>query len=177
MFNDQLMDHLPDPLVGRDLLIGSIVGTFWVVAEAFDLMLPRALGRVQGLPAIDSWALSGLHSGRDLLGNLLDGTVSAVYQAVFFLLTFALLPWSRTTESGPADKDVVESVALFAAAVESVSADDPDESDELWTVGAALEDMEDQWVVPADSWFEEEVGDLEDDIDRLLSDTAAASDV
>lgn len=97
--------------------------------------------------------------------------------AVAAALTFALLPWSRTTESGPADKEVMESVALFATAVESVSADDTDASDELWTLSAALEDLEDQGVAPADSWFEEEVGDLEDDIDRLLSDDATASDV
>ncbi len=90
-WNRLLRGRFADPLVGRDLLVGSIVGTFWAVAGALDLWLPRALGRVHGPPPVDDWVLTGLHSGRDLLGNLLDGAVSAVYQSVFMLLVFALL--------------------------------------------------------------------------------------
>ena len=127
--------------------------------------------------AVSGEAAQGLVSDRVSSSRLWEHfRVVAGSLAAAAVLTFAFLPWTRSMENASVETGL-DSVALFAAAVESVSGELTNEDEELWTLSAALEDMEDEWVVPSDSWFDDEVDDLEDDIDRLLIDSATAWEV
>jgi serine/threonine-protein kinase len=51
-----------DPLVGRDLLLGSAAGALWVCVERLQAWLPGVLGGAPAIPAWSTWTFEALRS-------------------------------------------------------------------------------------------------------------------
>jgi serine/threonine-protein kinase len=82
-----------DPLIGRDLLFGSLIGVALGILALFDESLPGWLGDTPGRPA---WTdLSSLGGVRLVVGEVLDEMVHAIavpmVMLVFFLLLLVML--------------------------------------------------------------------------------------
>jgi serine/threonine-protein kinase len=78
-----------DPLVGREVLIGSVAGTFYAVISRLSLALPSWLGRPEALPterAVGYTFASGF-SGL----NLFDSIGWSVFNTLLFLFLFLLM--------------------------------------------------------------------------------------
>jgi serine/threonine protein kinase len=80
-----LSGKLRDPLVGRDILFGTVLGTIWVFVFFFGYFFDIRVGEQPLLPALD--ILQGARSAAGLwLGNALSGVFGVL--AFFFVLIF-----------------------------------------------------------------------------------------
>ncbi|MCP4555112.1 MAG: hypothetical protein GY836_06790, partial [Herbaspirillum sp.] len=86
-----LCGRVHDRLVGRSLLLGSLLGAFWTVCVMLDRLAPRLLGLAPPAFPVDSAQLGAVVRGRDLLATLLDLPIGAVYDGLFSLLLLLLL--------------------------------------------------------------------------------------
>jgi|HubBroStandDraft_6_1064221.scaffolds.fasta_scaffold02277_6 serine/threonine protein kinase len=79
-----------DPVVGRDLQVGILVGVFWAIAYRVDDLLPGWLGKIPSLPDFipDHSNLSGL---RMMIGTILINIVSYVAYSLFLFFIFFLI--------------------------------------------------------------------------------------
>jgi serine/threonine-protein kinase len=85
-----LSGRLRDPLVGRDVLVGSLaIWAFFPIA-VLALWFATALGSVPPRPPIPT-SLDSLLGSRLFVAKLLTDQVSVVYASMFFLLLFLLL--------------------------------------------------------------------------------------
>jgi hypothetical protein len=84
-----LAGRFRDPLVGRDLLFGSLLGTVVALVALTDMSLPGWLGDTPGRPG--SVALSSLGRVRLVVGELLDGVVHSITFPMVILVLFLLL--------------------------------------------------------------------------------------
>lgn len=80
-----------DPLVGRSLLVGSLLGVLFTVVTQIDRMAPAWLGLVRFLSPVDSQQLNTALSARQLFTTGLDQVLAALYAGVLALLLFVLL--------------------------------------------------------------------------------------
>jgi serine/threonine-protein kinase len=85
---------LRDPLIGRDILIGSVIGSLCVAMMYLRLIIPRWLGLDPGMPDVSdifSTAVVGLSTFAQLLMNQLSAAVVQTFVIVFLLLFLSLL--------------------------------------------------------------------------------------
>lgn len=88
-----LAGHVRDPIVGRDVLIGCVLGTYWALLLMLDRQLPVWMGwnvREQGrlVRGLDS-----LLGARFALNGLLDAVISAFYQGLTALMLLVAFKW------------------------------------------------------------------------------------
>jgi predicted Ser/Thr protein kinase len=101
-----LAGRLRDPLLGRDLLIGVLLGVVWCLVVEVSLL---AIERLGGSPLLGR--LDYLRGGRFILGGWVGQVVGSVQGTLLFFFVFFLFrvllrrPWLATTAF----------VALFAA--------------------------------------------------------------
>jgi hypothetical protein len=78
-----------DPLVARDVLIGSAIGAFTAVLSALDMLIPRWLGFPAPLPSLgDSTRMLGSLTS---YSTLFSGAIQALYIALILLLLLVLM--------------------------------------------------------------------------------------
>ncbi len=86
-----LAGRISDPLVGRDLLLGAVLGSLWALALLSDWHVTHLLG----LRAREVWrdreAFLAVLSGRYALGVGLDALRHAIYEGLFVLLLLVML--------------------------------------------------------------------------------------
>ena len=83
-----------DPLVGRDILIGAVIGSFCVTLMYLRLLLPRWLGLDPGMPDVSdafSTSMVGSAAFAKLFINQLSAAVVQTFMIVFLLLFLSLL--------------------------------------------------------------------------------------
>lgn len=99
------------------------------------------------------------------------------------VLAFAFLPLGGTDGGGESGggsqgiqvaRDAVPAIEDFVAYVSEASVDG---TVEFAVLEAELDDLEQLVVSPTDSWFDDEVSDLDDELDRLTNDTDWSLDV
>jgi serine/threonine-protein kinase len=84
-----LAGRFRDPLVGRDLLFGSLLGTAVALVFLTDMSLPGWLGDTPGRP---EWVkLVSLGSVRLVVGEVLDGIIHSITFPMLILVLFLLL--------------------------------------------------------------------------------------
>ncbi|MEM9553045.1 MAG: serine/threonine-protein kinase [Acidobacteriota bacterium] len=127
-----LRGHLRDPLVGRNLAVGGVVGLCWALADHLDHLLPRWLELAHLPPAVGSLQLDFASDATSSLGCTVLLAHSAGVEAVFSLLILALL---RILMRGNTWAAILAYAVLFTAlyapvgVVPSVS---------LWTFGVFI---------------------------------------
>jgi serine/threonine-protein kinase len=78
-----------DPLVARDVLIGSAIGAFTAVLAALDMLIPRWLGFPAPLPSVgDSNRMLGSLTSYSVL---FSGAIQALYGSLILLLLLVLM--------------------------------------------------------------------------------------
>jgi protein kinase-like protein len=93
-WNRLLAGDLRDPLVGRDILIGALIGCFGVAMMYLRLALPRWLGVYPGMPdVIDGFdtSLVGVSAFAKLFLDQVSAAVVQSFMVVFMLLFLSLL--------------------------------------------------------------------------------------
>jgi serine/threonine-protein kinase len=78
-----------DPLVGRDLILGSVAGLFIALAGPAQVMLPALVGKPWGL--LNHTKLSPLLGGREVMASLLGAPTNALMNSMFVMLILALI--------------------------------------------------------------------------------------
>lgn len=86
-----LAGRLSDPLVGRNLLLGVILGVFWAIMLQLDQFLTNAVGLTARTAWRDAAPLLPLLEGRYAVAQVLDAARYAIYQGLFLLLVTVLL--------------------------------------------------------------------------------------
>ena len=91
----RLLDgRLRDPLVGRDVLIGTVMGATAHLLGAATLWMALFLDREHSLTFLEVWAVIALRGGRHLLGavaGLLTVSIWNLFMAVMMFLLLKLL--------------------------------------------------------------------------------------
>ena len=93
-WNRLLAGDFRDPLVGRDLLIGAVFGSFWVAMMYFRVALPRWLGVYQGIPDLmDTFKLgvAGTGAFANMFISQVTASIAQAFMIVFLLLFLSLL--------------------------------------------------------------------------------------
>jgi hypothetical protein len=84
-----LAGRFRDPLIGRDLLFGSLLGVFTGLVTLIDTSLPGWLGDTPGRPI---WVnFSSLGGVRLVVGEVLDGIIHSITFPMMLLVFFLLL--------------------------------------------------------------------------------------
>ena len=91
-----LAGDLRDPLVGRDILIGSVLGVCMMIGFYLDELAPVLLGQPLNIPNISSGllytlGLLGLNGFVPLLVNQTVSSIQFTFIAAFLLLSFSML--------------------------------------------------------------------------------------
>lgn len=86
-----LMGRWRDPRVGRDVLVGAALGTFWAVVSAIDRSAAAWLGLDPRHALQDLDAFNILLGGRFTLAVVLQTFQRSLYHALLFLLIMVLL--------------------------------------------------------------------------------------
>jgi len=84
-----LAGHVRDPLVGRDLLMGSLVGIVWTLFFQIDYLVGGWSGQVAAAPLRSS--VTGLLGPFELLGEILSVQPTNIFKGLAFLLLLFLL--------------------------------------------------------------------------------------
>ncbi|HEU5180231.1 MAG TPA: serine/threonine-protein kinase [Candidatus Polarisedimenticolia bacterium] len=80
-----------DPLVGRDVLVGSLFGVLLSLAGTGVTVLAARLGLPGSLPGIDIWALESMRGFRNGIAALLGVHVSSALEMFFPLMLLLIL--------------------------------------------------------------------------------------
>ena len=89
--------RLRDPLVGRSLLVGSILGAFWAFLGCLDRVLGRHLG-LEPMPEMTvHHQLENVLSMRQFFATMIEQSMGALYLGIFDLCFLVLLRlfWRR----------------------------------------------------------------------------------
>jgi serine/threonine protein kinase len=93
-WNRLLAGDFRDPLVGRDILIGAVVGSFAAALMYLQLVLPRWFGAYPGMPAVISGfdtSLVGISAFAQMFIDQVTGSIIQAFTVVFLLLFLSLL--------------------------------------------------------------------------------------
>lgn len=88
-----LAGHVRDPIVGRDVLIGCVVGAFWGLLVMVDRQLPIWLGWSAREQARLARGLDSLLGARFALDGALDSVISGLYQGLTALMLLVVFKW------------------------------------------------------------------------------------
>ncbi|MBN1508625.1 MAG: serine/threonine protein kinase [Sedimentisphaerales bacterium] len=83
--------QLRDPLVGRSILVGALLGVFWVLVMRFDLLVMPWLGIAPRLALRPDDFFAALSSARQACAFCIDALRMATYGSLFLLLLLVLL--------------------------------------------------------------------------------------
>lgn len=93
-WNRLLAGDFRDPLVGRDILIGAVLGSLTVTLMYLRLILPKWLGVDRGMPdVIDGFetSLAGISAFMQMAINQLTASIVQAFMMVFLFLFLSLL--------------------------------------------------------------------------------------
>ena len=79
-----------DPRVGRDVLLGCVVGSGVAVLQAGFMALPALVGRTPPIPSLGS-SVNALISLPLLASNIFDVVIGGLFSALFVILGYVLL--------------------------------------------------------------------------------------
>lgn len=90
-WNRLLQGRFVDPVVGRDLLVGTSAGIFLAFVLKVDSLLPPLLGFEAAKRMIDLYALDSILGGRVAISVLSELVMLALYEGLALLLLLVLL--------------------------------------------------------------------------------------
>jgi hypothetical protein len=85
-----LMGQVWDPLVGRDLLAGTLTGIFWAVAARVEMMVPGWMGKMPVSPIL-AILYESLNGFRMMIGVIPLRITGMVFTALAFFFIFFLV--------------------------------------------------------------------------------------
>ncbi|HOW19173.1 MAG TPA: hypothetical protein PLC79_09065, partial [Phycisphaerae bacterium] len=86
-----LAGRLRDPLVGSHVLLGAVLGAFWVLLIQLDLIITNVLGLVPRQTLRPDDFFDAVLGARQACAFCLSGLQSAVYDSLFILLLLVVL--------------------------------------------------------------------------------------
>jgi len=86
-----LAGRFRDPLAGRDILIGALIGVFWILVFRIDSLAPDALGLTSREQLPHASTLTSLLSTRHGMATCFDALRQGVYQGLLVLMLVVLL--------------------------------------------------------------------------------------
>jgi serine/threonine protein kinase len=85
-----LAGRVRDPMVGRDLLVGTVAGAFWAIAARLVIMAPGWMGKMPVSPILDI-GYESLFGFRMITGGILYRIVGLVFASLAFFFIFFLI--------------------------------------------------------------------------------------
>ena len=86
-----LAGRFRDPLAGRDVLIGALIGAFWILVVRLDSLAPDAFGLTSRGQMTEPSVLSSLLSARQGMAACFDALRYGIYQGLLMLMLVVLL--------------------------------------------------------------------------------------